>query len=521
MEVIRYSVLLFLFCTGLGAQKADFGGIATNSVTGQPLSGVHVQLSVPNLGNRIADAYGAVSGGDGRFSVAGIPPGTYLLVAERTGFVHMVTASGVIPLPTVTLRAGDHVTDFRLEMTPRAVILGRVVDEFGDPVANVRVEANPVKNGAAIAARANVGSPAATTDDRGEFRISGGPGTFHVKATPSGTSVAAYGPTWYPAATSADRASAVEAQAGVDVAIEIRLTGLGGARATTISGTVSGIPPGYSARIGMSIASSPERRTIAVTADGKFTIPNLPQGVYRLTAYATGSGLDLQSQPAEVRPDGSDKAEVELALSAGVEVIGKVEISGDPQGKPVQKRTVTVGSSSATTEPDGSFQIGGIFPDRYRVSVQPLPDNGYIQSVDLDGITTSEPAVDFARVTQGSTIKITLGGDGAQLSGIVRDKDGPLGNAIAAVILAPDREHILPNQDGLVKEGGKYSLKGIRPGKYLVFAIDAFHSGPLSNEEDLKKLAGAAEEIEIKANEKITKDLKVVRTEDADAGFRK
>ncbi len=171
----------------------------------------------------------------------------------------------------------------------------------------------------------------------------------------------------------------------MDVAIEIRLTGLAGARATTISGTVSGMPPGYSAHIGMSIAGSPERRTIAVTADGKFTIPNLPQGVYRLTAYATGSGLDLQSQTAEVRPDGSDKAEVQLALSAGVEVTGKVEISGDPQGKPVQKRTVTVGSSSATTEPDGSFQIGGIFPDRYRVSVQPLPDDGYIQSVDLDG----------------------------------------------------------------------------------------------------------------------------------------
>jgi hypothetical protein len=179
-----------------------------------------------------------------------------------------------------------------------------------------------------------------------------------------------------------------------------------------------------------------------------------------------------------------------------VEVAGAVEIAGDPPGKLGEKRTVTVGSASgtttsATTEMDGSFKITGVFPDRYRVGVQPLPENGYVKTVELDGLATSGQEVDFTRVAEGSRLKITIARDGAQISGTLRDKDGqPLGNTVAMVILAPDRDHIAPNPDGLVKEGGKYSLHGIRPGKYLLFAIDAFRSGPLAGAEDLKKRGG-------------------------------
>lgn len=195
-------------CVSLCAQTVEFAGIVINSVTHQPLSAVHLKLFTVTAGGGITDAYGAMSGRDGRFTVAGIPPGTYALLSERTGFVHIMPA-------TVTLKAGERITDFKLEMTPRAVIAGRVIDEYGDPVPNVRVAATPV----------SAGFPkAANTNGRGEFRISGEPGKFYVKATPSesteseeirtdGSSDGAYGPTWFPAATSVERASVVEAGA--------------------------------------------------------------------------------------------------------------------------------------------------------------------------------------------------------------------------------------------------------------------------------------------------------------------
>ncbi|MCU1238138.1 MAG: hypothetical protein JWP63_6105 [Candidatus Solibacter sp.] len=493
----------------LCAQPAEFGGIVINSVTHQPLSAVHLKLFTINMGGGITDAYGAMSGRDGRFTVASIPPGTYALLSERTGFVHTMPA-------TVTLKAGEHVTDFKVEMTPRAVIAGRVIDEYGDPVPNVRVAATPVSAGV---------SKAANTNGRGEFRMSGGPGKFYVKAIPSestepqeirtdGSSDAAYGPTWFPAATSVERASVVEAGAGADVAIEIRLVRQ---RSLTINGTVSGIPPGSPTTVNLVSASS--TRSIEAGPGGRFTVSKLPPEAFRVWAHAPGN---LRSQMVVLKADGTENVNLQLVLTAGVEVMGTVEIAGERSGAAMEKRTVTVGTSIASTEPDGSFRLAGVFPDRYRVGVMPMPENGYVKTVEFDGVATSERTVDLTRVVQGSRLKITLGRDGGQLSGTVLDRDGqPLGNKIAFVVLAPDRDHIVPNQEGLVKEGGKYSIKGIRPGKYFLLVVDIFRSGPLNNEEDLKKLAAAAEEIEIKAGESITKDLKTISKEDVDARSKK
>ncbi len=536
MRTIGLPALVLLTGAGLAGQTAGFGGIAVNSVTGQPLSGVHLKLFTFHSGGVIRDAYGAMSGRDGRFSVTGIPPGTYALLAERRGFVHLVTVTGAIPLPSITLTAGERMTDYRLEMTPRAVMAVRVVDEYGDPVPHVMVEATPAAPHAPIAASLH-GNRTAATDLRGECRISGAPGKFYLKATPSagtkevpeirtdGTSDAVYGPTWYPGATSAERASAVEVEAGGDTGIEIRLVRQ---RTLTITGTVNGIPPGTSAMVVVSSGDRADRltttRSSVVRPDGRFALSNLPAMFYRVMGVVAGGGPHLQSQAVEIMPDGPDTVDLALVLTAGGELAGTVEIAGDAPGSAGEKRTVTLvpvgvsmGPAAATTEPDGSFQMTGVFAGRYRVDVRPLPANGYIRSTELDGTVLPEREVDFAAGVQGSRLKITLGRDGGQLSGTVLDKGGkPLANTVAMVILAADRDHIAPNQDGLVREGGKYSFQGIRPGRYLVFAIDAFHSGP-SSEEDLKKLAAAAEEIEIKAGDRITKNLTVLVRGDGDA----
>jgi hypothetical protein len=253
-------------------------------------------------------------------------------------------------------------------------------------------------------------------------------------------------------------------------------------------------------------------------ADGKFAFSKLPPAFYRVQASASGGGANLRSQTVDVSPDGPESVEAALVLALGMDVRGAIEIAGDPPGTAVGKRTVNVGGTTATSEPDGSFAIASVFPGRYAVDVQPLPENGYVKAVELDGVATSERDADFTRVAQGSRLKITLARDGAQLSGRVLDKDGqPLGHTVAIVILAPDLEHVSVNPDGLVKEGGVYDFKGVRSGKYLLFAIDAFRSGPSGSAEDIRKLAAAAETIEIKAGDRITKDLKALTREDVDA----
>lgn len=479
----------------------------------------------------IGQSYGAMSGRDGAFSMGGVPAGVYLLMAERTGFVQMLKEAVRMQTPAITLQAGRPLTDYKVEMSPRAVIAGRVTDEYGDPVPNVRVEASPVKRGGPAAARSMRPLPPPVTDDRGEFRISGGPGTFYVKATPpparrtmeirsDGSSDAPFAPTWYPAAASAGAAEPVEARAGEDVRIEIRLNRENVQGLMTIAGTVSGIPERSTAVVMVGTAETPRQTGYPVQGDGAFTIPNLPAVPYRLTAYVYGSTKRMESPTVEVQPDPSGRVEVKLALSAGIDLAGTVEVASAGGSQPAGKRTVTVGGASGTTGGDGTCRIGGIFPGKYAVAVQPLADDEYVKSVDLDGTAAPEGPVDFTRVTPGSSLKIVLGADGGQISGTVVGQDGkPLERIWAMVMLAPVAKPDQPPRSATVAEGGGYTLKNIPPGKYRIAALDVLRSGPLSDE--FRKLAARAPDIEVPANGKIARDLKLMTKADEDAAPEK
>ena len=81
----------------------------------------------------------------------------------------------------------------------------------------------------------------------------------------------------------------------------------------------------------------------------------------------------------------------------------------------------------------------------------------------------------------------------------------------AKVDLDNESEHVAH-----VTPDGKYSFKGVRPGKYHMLAIDALHSPDVEQPETLKKLVTAAAEFEIKEGDRITRDIRVVAQE-ADA----
>ncbi|MEO8595232.1 MAG: carboxypeptidase regulatory-like domain-containing protein [Candidatus Solibacter sp.] len=536
-------VLLLLTPAALYAQPALFSGTAVNAVDGQPLSGVHLKLFAVNVGGVPMESYGALSGRDGRFSIGAIPAGTYALLVEKTGFVQMIVVTGAIPLDSITLKAGERITDYKIEMTPRATLAVRVVDESGDPMPGVGLEVTPASPGGRVAASVSRRiSP--FTDAFGEARIAMGAGKFLVKATRSnpnptqevrsdGSSAAAYGPTWYPSATSAAGGAPVELAAGSTRTVEIRMAPQ---RSMTIGGTVSNAPQGVPVRVYLFSGDSAAQRfnltrNAMARTDGTFAFGGLPPSYYRVQALAAMEGAPLQSPAVDIGPDAADLTNVHLALSPGTQVAGTLAIAGDAPGtspgKPTVKLTALATTqmvsapSSAPVDAEGSFRLSGVFQEKYQLTVDPLPEGGYVKVVALDGQEMPNGELDFRRGAQG-TLKITLGRDGAELSGTVMEKDGsPLGTLVAIVILAPDIDHIVPKREGMVQPGGKYQLKGIRPGKYQLFAIDAFRSGLSNSAEDFKKLAVAAEEIEIKAGEKVVKDLKLVLKEDVDARTKK
>jgi hypothetical protein len=519
------------------AQQGSIEGVAVNGAGGQPLAGVHVRLMSGRF-EGIKEVYGAISDKNGHFSIAAMQPGSYILAPECPGFVYMPPRTVSLPVPAIQIRAGQKVEGYKLEMTPRAVLAGRVVDDFGDPVAHVPVVAMPVSPETATI-NLLFGGQYSQTDDRGEFRIVTGPGKFHIKATPysssdespeirtDGTSDVVYGPTFYPNAASVERATAIEATAGNEVnGLEIRLIAQ---RSLTISGVVTGIPDGsmratVMMRFGESAQQLNNSRGFGAGPDGKFSFSRLTPGFYRLSASYTSGAVRMQSGTVDVKLDSADETGVELALNGGAELTGTLEVTGLPAAKRSMRLDSAQGPMymmmplSGDVDGDGVFKIANVPPGKYKVAVEPLPDDGYVKTVLLDGAAAAGGVLDLSHGARGSRVKVVASAGAGQISGKVLDKDGqPIANSVSVVFLMADPTATSEEAITRVSADGSYSKKGIRPGKYRLFALDIFHyvGGQGAQSNDFTEAFSRGEEIEIKEGDKIVKDIKVLEKEDA------
>ena len=353
-----------------------------------------------------------------------------------------------------------------------------------------------------------------------------------------GTSETTYSPTYYPSAATKERASVVEVAAGGDAGgLEIRLTRAASQPILTIGGTVTGMPPDALAVLMVSQAydSSPatmaERLPVLTDPDGRFSLSGLTPGVYNLMAQCVRCKTPLQTR---IELESSDATNVELALRPPGELAGTLRMGATPAADaPADQRTVHLqpaGDTAFGTEDaagqvnrDGSFRIANVWPGRFHLLVEPLPPAAYVKTVELDGATVADGLLELSG-TGTPRVKITVALDGAVLSGKVLDKDGePVSGPLVSVFLLADPKHIQDGKETRL-EDGKYSLQGIRPGKYRLFAFDSsglpddFDALWRERAQAIESRFAAAEEIEIRSGDRVARDLQLTGKEAADAG---
>src|SRR5262249_1449379 len=133
--------------------------------------------------------------------------------------------------PQFTVVTGERVRDIELRLIPLGSIAGRVLDADGDPVSKAMVSAMgwSYPNGKKTLKAYGGG----TTDDRGDFRISGlAPGAYYLHCAPNpitwhplSSSLRMLGPspvrdlgeTFYPASVEVASATALNLTAGGDL----------------------------------------------------------------------------------------------------------------------------------------------------------------------------------------------------------------------------------------------------------------------------------------------------------------
>lgn len=157
--------LLLLLAVLLQAPSSSIDGTILRAGTNEPIP--HARVLLLKVEGGLSDSRVAATNDRGEFAFRGVTAGTYRISAQHDAFIR-ADVSGV------TVSQGQAVRGLTLRMTPTGVITGRVVDEYGDPAADVYVRAT-LKDS----------TFETTTNDLGEYRLFGlPPGAYTVSAAP-------------------------------------------------------------------------------------------------------------------------------------------------------------------------------------------------------------------------------------------------------------------------------------------------------------------------------------------------
>ena len=123
--------------------KATVEGLVVRGGSREPLKKARVTLQ--GRGRPLE----ALTGADGRFVIADVEPGQYMLSADRNGYIRQVYGEAdqaetnifLGPGTPLDLEPSEHRRDIVFELICAGVIIGRVLDEDLDPVPGAHVRA--------------------------------------------------------------------------------------------------------------------------------------------------------------------------------------------------------------------------------------------------------------------------------------------------------------------------------------------------------------------------------------------
>lgn len=510
---------------------ASITGTVVNDVTGEPLK--KAQVSLFGAAGRQPAATTDASGG---FAFQKLPPGPYTLMAVREGFDQtraMLLGDGQ---KTITLVDDQKKTGVELRLPPTGAISGRLTDEIGDPAPNCSVGASSESGG-------NPQRGYATTDDRGEYRISNLPAgryivyqhCFHTLAAPHGfmergdpkTPEWAWVPGFYGNAASGAGASVLSVHPGEEIhGIDFRLK-------TTNAFTVSIIvEPDSPIDMHTVMLRLTSRDPAASQLISYGVAPGSNGEPYRTTGVVPGSYLaTADAQQGEKRWHGETVVEVgetppdlvRLPIGEGMTITGdlKIESAGaaasENQGpqdvialRGIEATRMTE-YFQAQADADGNFAISGVQPGRYQLVVMG-PVNS-IQSVTLGGHEVSAQGFEIAAGAGGPLhVVINIKQVALQVS-----VDGLKADRITWVFALPKgfSDMSMGMNPPMAQAQQNAATMQVAPGEYTVYAVESSQPWPLlASPSAVHALASLGKSIEVKEGADASVTVNVVGRDD-------
>jgi len=180
-----------------------------------------------------------------------------------------------------------------------------------------------------------------------------------------------------------------------------------------------------------------------------------------------------------------------------------------------------MGRPDASVKQDSSFTLENVPVDTYRVTVSGLPENFYMKAIRMGDADALDAGLDLTHGASGA-LDIEISPNGGQVEGAVQKEDSkPAGGSI--VLLVPDshRQQFNLFKTATADQLGHFSLKGIAPGDYKLFAFEQMEWGAYQDPEFLKLYEDQGKAVAIREGSRETAQLKVIPDETAPAAEKR
>lgn len=522
------------------AGTAVIRGRVTAADTGRPLR--RARVTVSGQTTTTAAPRATSTNVRGEYEVKNLPAGRYTVRVQRSGYLPMSHGQRrsndlARPLDVADGQAFDKI-DFAL---PRAgIISGRVIDETGEAVAGVIVW--PMRQEYFRGRRRLVPAVSdARTDDTGHYRILNVlPGEYFVMALLRETWTAGperkafgYAPTFFPGMARPAEASRVKVGIGEETAnTDFALVAMPAATLSGMASAADGTPLA-GARVSLSLdlmgpqgGMSMSAGGATVAADGSWRMRGIAAGEYQLEVSSQEPNRPPARASMTILLQGQDLDGITLVADPGGTVTGEIVTeSGEALPSSPTRLRVTAESIAPDARPfgvlasddngavstDGRFTLTGV-AGRSVLRLQPLPRGWVVKRIEADGRDLSAAPLEV-RGGQTMTTKVVITNRFPAVSGRITDERGNA--AEGSVLLFPtDPEGWFdsallrlarPDQTGV------FRLESVRPGDYLVVALEAVEAWQIQDPEFLENLRGVATAVTVLEGQPQQLELKIRR----------
>ncbi len=513
---------------GTGDQAAGTSiirGRVVVSDTGTPVRRAQVRAQSAELrANRLVN-----TDAQGRFEFKDLPAGRWNLTASKAGFMTLRYGQkrAFEAGSPIVIAEGQLMERADFSLPRGAAITGRVFDEFGDPVANARVQVLRYQTTQGTR-RLTPSGGGDQSDDTGAYRIYGlAPGDYYISATlragngpfvddQSGDTTS-YASTYYPGTGNVAEAQRITLGVGQEQpnmnfalqpvrAVKIAGTALDSSGAALSNGMVTLMPADALGGAGGPGFGGFGGNAGRVRPDGSFSIANVSPGSYTLMAVAgigvaafggggggggrggfavriggpggPGGGppeLEVASLPITV--GGEDVTGLTLVTSKGASLTGNV-VAAEGSVAKLNTNSIQIAAQGAQFQPgpfnsrpaqveaDGTFALTNLTGQKF-IRVNGLPQEWTLKAVMLSGTDVTDSALEFRGSAETSGLQIIVTDRVSDVNGKVTTGKGDVTRDYTVVVFPDDSaKWAFPSRyvkSGRADQQGQFRIKALPP----------------------------------------------------------